>query len=209
MRIFGKLRELAWRMSVAGFSRGPHITRYFMYDRLASVGHRLPDRSGRVLAISRSGNLADVVGLQPRAIVSADYPENDMLTLRFPGDSFDYVLSDQVLEHVAGDPYRAIGECHRVLRPGGIAIHTTCFINPIHDDPGDFWRFTPAALKLLHNGWTEILEVGGWGNPEAWSVINNGIRYLGVPHAKWHPLHKLAVKNDPLWPIVTWIVARK
>ena len=33
--------------------------------------------------------------------------------------------------------------------------------------------------------------------------------YTAVPHAKWHPFHKLAMKNDPNWPIVTWVVARK
>jgi len=35
------------------------------------------------------------------------------------------------------------------------------------------------------------------------------VRYTAVPHAKWHPFHKLAMKNDPDWPIVTWVVARK
>jgi SAM-dependent methyltransferase len=149
------------------------------------------------------------MGLQPSEIVVADYPKHDMLSLDFEDDSFDYIVSDQVLEHVEGDPYQAIGECHRVLRRGGIALHTTCFINPVHDAPKDFWRFTPEALSLLHRDWTEIIEVGGWGNSQVWSLVRDDIRFLGVPHAKWHPLHHVAVKNDPLWPIVTWVVARK
>jgi 2-polyprenyl-3-methyl-5-hydroxy-6-metoxy-1,4-benzoquinol methylase len=45
------------------------------------------------------------------------------------------VVSDQVLEHVVGDPQTAIDETLRVLRPGGIVIHTTCFMNPIHGAP--------------------------------------------------------------------------
>jgi len=192
-----------------GLARGPHITRYYMYDRLQSVGRRLPNRNGRVLSISHSGNLVELIGLRPSEIVHADYPEHNVLSLALPDDSFDYVLSDQVLEHVEGDPYQAITECHRVLRPGGIALHTTCFMNPVHGAPMDFWRFTPFALSLLHRNWSEIIEVGGWGNFQVWSVVHDGIRFDGVPHAKWHPLHQIAVDNDPLWPIVTWIVARK
>jgi SAM-dependent methyltransferase len=210
MNFYRTLREIAWRISVKGLARGPHVTRYYMYDRLQSIGPILPNRNGRVLSISHSANLADLVGLQPSEIVSADYPEHNILTLDFPDATFDYVLSDQVLEHVEGDPYQAISECHRVLRPGGIALHTTCFIIPVHGAPKDFWRFTPDALSLLHRDWSEIIEVGGWGNFQVWSVVHqDGIRLLGVPHKRWHPLHKIAVRNDPLWPIVTWIIARK
>lgn len=154
-------------------------------------------------------NLAELLGLHPSEIVPADYPEHNMLSLGFPDASFDYVLSDQVLEHLEGDPFQAARECHRVLRPGGIALHTTCFINPVHGFPKDFWRFTPDALSLLHRDWSEIIEVGGWGNLQVWSAVQDGIRYLSVPHAKWHPLHRLAVRNDPLWPITTWVVAVK
>ncbi len=192
-----------------GLSRGPHITRYYMYDRLHSIGARLQNKSGRVLSISHSANLIELLGIQPIEIISADYPEHNILDLSFPDASFDYVLSDQVLEHIDGNPQNAIDECYRVLRPGGIAIHTTCFINPIHLEPKDFWRFSPDALSLLHRNWSEIIDVGGWGNFQVWSVIRDGIRFAGVPNAKWHPLHQLAVKNDPLWPIVTWIVAKK
>jgi SAM-dependent methyltransferase len=39
----------------------------------------------------------------------------------FPADSFDVAILDDVLEHVA-DPARVIGECIRVLRPGGVLL---------------------------------------------------------------------------------------
>lgn len=161
------------------------------------------------VSISHSENLADLVGLQASEIVSADYPEHNFLSLAFNDESFDYILSDQVLEHIEGNPQQAIDESYRILRPGGIAIHTTCFINPIHGLPNDFWRFSPYALSLLHSNWREVIEVGGWGNFQVWSIVQDGIRFSKIPHAKWHPLHKLAVKNDPLWPISTWIVSKK
>ena len=209
MNIYRTLRNFVWRASMYGLPRGPRITRNFMYDRLHSIGPKLPNKYGRVLSISHSANLADLVGLKPSEVVSADYPEHNMLALSFPDASFDYVLSDQVLEHIEGNPQQAIDESYRVLRRDGIAIHTTCFIYPIHGGPKDFWRFTPSGLALLHGNWSEVIEVGGWGNFQVWSVIKDGLLHHGVPLAKWHPLHKLAVKNNPFWPIVTWIVARK
>ena len=209
MSIYRTLRNFAWRASMKSLPRGPHITRYFMYDRLRSIGEGLPNKGGRVLSISHSDNLVELLGLTPSEVVSADYPHHNVLALTFPDASFDYVLSDQVLEHIEGDPFQAISECHRVLRPGGIALHTTCFVNPVHGAPSDFWRFTPDALALLHKTWSAVIEVGGWGNFQVWSLVRDGLRFVGVPHAKWHPFHKLAVHNDPLWPIVTWIIARK
>lgn len=209
MGIYRKTRHLAWRASMSWLARGPHITRYSMYKRLQEIAPALPNRDGRVLSVSHSRALAEAVQLEPCELVDADYPDHNILSLGFANESFDYVLSDQVLEHVEGDPFQAISECHRVLRTGGIAIHTTCFINPIHDGPGDYWRFTPEALALLHNEWSEVIESGGWGNFKAWTMMNDGLRFIGVPHSKWHPLHRCAVLNDPLWPIVTWVIARK
>ena len=209
MNVYRKVRKLAWKVSMKGLPRGPHITRYFMYNRLASVGPLLPRRSGRVLSISHSANLSTLLRLQPTDIVEANHPEHNILSLNFADASYDFVLSDQVLEHVEGNPQQAINECHRILKPGGVAVHTTCFINPVHEVPKDFWRFTPEALCLLHRGWSQIIEYGGWGNFAVWSVVKDGLRFEGVPHARWHPLHRLATRNDPLWPIVTWIVAKK
>jgi hypothetical protein len=73
----------------------------------------------------------------------------------------------------------------------------------------DFWRFTPEALALLHRDFSEVIDAGGWGNFSVWSLVRDGMRHVGVPHAAWHPMHWIATKNDPRWPIVTWVVARK
>jgi len=209
MNVYKKLRNLAWRASMVGLPRGSHLTRYYMYGRLQSIGPKLPIKNGRVLSISQSAILAELVGLEPSEVVPADYPEQNVLALDFESESFDCVVSDQVLEHVEGNPQKAIDESWRVLRHGGVAIHTMCFANPIHSSPKDFWRFTPAALTLLHSKWREVIEVGGWGNFQVLSAMQDGLRFTPVPLAKWHPFHRLAVKNDPTWPIVTWIVAQK
>ena len=210
-----KVRRSFWRLTTKGFNCGWHITRYAMYNHLRSVCDGIVSPDSRVLSISRSQPLIDTVGLPSSAIVNADYPEHNMLSLDFADASFDCVVSDQVLEHLEGDPQVGIDECHRVLRPGGIAIHTTVFMYPIHGEPSgpdvysDYWRFTPGALALLHRNWAQTLDVGGWGSLRALNFANDGNKYCGIPHAKWHPVHKMAVQNDPLWPMVTWIVAQK
>lgn len=50
----------------------------------------------------------------------------DLTALSFPDNSFDIVLSSDVLEHIP-DPYQAHREVWRVLRPGGRHIFTVPF----------------------------------------------------------------------------------
>ena len=208
VNITKKLLAKALRVSMKELQRGPHITRYYMYRHLSQY-KQTPQKEAKVISISHSKSICEVLGLEKSHIVEANYPEYNMLSLPFGDNSFDYVLSDQVLEHIEGDPKTAIDETLRILKPGGLAIHTTCFINPIHGYPSDFWRFTPDALKLLCRGFSNIIEVGGWGNPYVWLIIGLGLRFDGVPESSWHPLHKLAMHNDDRWPIVTWIIAEK
>ncbi len=35
----------------------------------------------------------------------------------------------------------------------------------LHGYPKDFWRFSPDALRLLTEPYSEVLEADGWGNP--------------------------------------------
>lgn len=194
--------------SLKGSKRGHHITRYSMYRHLTQI-LRSEVRGGKILSISHSGSLHQFFDLKHSEIVEANYPEFNILNLPFAEGEFDYVLSDQVLEHIEGNPQEAIDETFRVLKPGGIAVHTTCFINPIHNYPGDYWRFTPDALKLLCRKFDKIIDVGGWGNRYVWIIDWLDLRYEGIPERPQHPLYKLATFNEPEWPIVTWIVAQK
>jgi SAM-dependent methyltransferase len=62
-------------------------------------------------------------------------------------ESFDCVLSSQVLEHVTS-PRVYLKEAHRLLRPGGSLILSTHGIWPYHPDPTDYWRWTIEGLQL-------------------------------------------------------------
>lgn len=207
------LRVIGWPLSVGTkwLPHGAHITRFFMYEKLSKV---LNDPTGgagkKVLSISHSKGLVEHLGLGRAETIEANFPEHNALSLNaFGPEEFDYVISDQVLEHVEGNPQAVFDESLRILKPGGIAVHTTCFLNPIHAEPSDFWRFTPDCLSMLAKKFSEVIEVGGFGNPAVLIIDLLGLRFVPIPHAKWHPLHLIATKNARAWPISTWIVARK
>jgi SAM-dependent methyltransferase len=84
---------------------------------------------------------ADLPG-NPQALVEVQ-PDG---TVPVPGDSFDAVLSTQVLEHVQ-DPETYLAECFRVLRPGGRMLLSTHGIMVWHPDPVDHWRWTCGGLR--------------------------------------------------------------
>jgi SAM-dependent methyltransferase len=140
-------------------------------------------------------------------VVQTDYPAVDIHALPYADGTFDAVVSDQVLEHVR-DPAAAVRETIRVLAPGGLLIHTSCFLNPVHRYPVDLWRFAPEAMATLLDG-HEVLECGGWGNRSALLLMFMGAGHHLIPEHPDHPLHRIAVHNDPAYPIVTWIVGRK
>lgn len=123
----GIRRSIRWplQLTLIFFPRSEHnAARYFIYGHLRRV---LSDLGGGGEALSVSGSAYLASFLRPDRIVEASYPEKNILDLDFESNRFDYVVSDQVLEHVEGDPFRAIAECSRVLKPGGLVIHTSTF----------------------------------------------------------------------------------
>jgi len=144
-------------------------------------------------------------------ITEADYPEVDMCSLPYADNTFDWVISDCVLEHVEGNIQTAVDEARRVLKTGGTAIFTTAFIFPIHWGPQDLWRCSPGALRYLCRDFSEITQCEGWGN--RWAHV---LMFLYDPARDWRIPDRrlsfrrwLATYNERRYPLMTWIVAKK
>lgn len=77
--------------------------------------------------------------------------------------SVDTVLSLEVLEHLPA-PQRCVAEMARVLKPGGRLLLTVPFLQPLHQLPHDFRRYTPRGLRELldaHGFEVELLQARG------------------------------------------------
>lgn len=188
------------------------ITRVAMYKALEGKLKEFDGKDRRCLAISGSASLGqEILGLTQAAYTNANYPEQNMLALKYADEEFDFCISDQVLEHLQGDPFKAFAESARVIKRGGYVCHTTCLINEIHKVPGDFWRFTPDALLLLaKESRLEPVLVGAWGNREIVNVITSAkLRFAPIPDDPNNPIYQLAMTNEADWPISVWIIARK
>jgi SAM-dependent methyltransferase len=72
---------------------------------------------------------------------------------------FDSALCTSVLEHLE-EPERAIRECHRLLKPGGVAVYSIPFIWHVHEEPRDFFRYTKYGLAhLFEKCGFEVIEI--------------------------------------------------
>jgi SAM-dependent methyltransferase len=146
------------------------ITRKKLQSFLSRYGSK-----ERTLDIGSGGALYGYNAFFPN-IVTADIdparkPEviADIQSLPFKDGEFTNILCAEVLEHVP-DSRKAASELYRVLAPGGMLILTTRFVYPIHDAPGDYWRFTKYSLQMLFDQehW-EIVELAP--ETEAFSTI--------------------------------------
>lgn len=66
----------------------------------------------------------------------------------FEDGAFDTVVSFQVLEHTP-DPEGLLREMARVSKKGGLLILTAPFSFRLHEEPHDYFRFTPHGLRFL------------------------------------------------------------
>jgi SAM-dependent methyltransferase len=93
-----------------------------------------------------------------------------------PDESFDCALATEVLEHLE-DPVVALAEWRRIVRPGGHLLVTTPFMWGIHDQPRDFYRYSPYGLRhvLERGGWevVEVTQLGGF-----WSTFGQLFAYV-------------------------------
>lgn len=96
----------------------------------------------------RRARHADVLGIDMR-----DGPGVDMvIDAHDPAvlalGQFDHIECTSVLEH-SSRPWVVAENLQRLMVPGGTIFVTTPFVWPVHEYPGDFWRMTTEAFRVL------------------------------------------------------------
>jgi SAM-dependent methyltransferase len=80
----------------------------------------------QVLEINEANQLTQFFKHMPQHHF-VQYPEVDMMDLRFEDEVFDLVVHSDTLEHIP-DPVRGLSQCRRVLRRGGYCVFTVPMI---------------------------------------------------------------------------------
>ena len=115
-----------------------------------------PYKDSRVLLIGSShpftdemqkaGNPKELVRLdmQPHKCTDIVHNMNDPLEI----EPFDAIWCFSVLEH-CDKPWLVAPNITNVLKPGGLLLISVPFWWRVHGYPSDYWRFTPAAVRVL------------------------------------------------------------
>jgi len=118
------------------------------------------DLNGSLRPIIESWKPAEYVGIDIKEGPGVDLVcDVDDIVDRFGKESFDIVISTELLEHVR-DWKKVISNIKKVCRQNGIILLTTrSFGFPYHAYPDDFWRFELADLADIFSDCTiEKLE---------------------------------------------------
>lgn len=77
----------------------------------------------------------------------------------------------QVLEHTP-KPQRVLDEIGRVVRKDGLVIVCVPFSFRLHEEPNDYFRYTPHGLRTMFDTAGLAME-GIWSQGDLWSVLGH------------------------------------
>ena len=75
---------------------------------------------------------------------------------KIPSNHFDALICTEVLEHV-NQPFDAVNEIYRIVKPGGKVFISTPFNFRIHGPLPDNWRFTIHGLRTLFSKFEDVV----------------------------------------------------
>ncbi len=101
----------------------------------------------RELPLSISDKKLNIMGCDLYPGKKVDFI-SDAHYLPIKNESINFIFLQAVLEHVL-EPQKVIDECFRVLSDGGLIISEAPFLQGIHENGYDFFRFSPSAHAFL------------------------------------------------------------
>jgi SAM-dependent methyltransferase len=141
----------------------------------------------------------DTLDLRPRIQTTYVGDIQDMHMI--PDGAYDSALSLEVLEHVP-DPFRAVGEIFRILKPGGVVVISVPHLSRIHDAPYDYYRYTGFGLHyMLARAGFEIVEIRRKGGLLSFLGHQLSTLLLGL-------VWGLPVLQQTAWFLNKWLITR-
>ena len=178
--------------------------------RLYETAYRKPGRlldvgCGRGEFLQRFADLGfNCIGVDSAESASSFAPGCDVRVLNldrdpfpFPDESFDFVFSKSVVEHLR-NPEAVLAECRRVLKPGGIAVVMTPSWRHqwriFFEDLGHIRPFGAGALAdgLTLAGFKDVRVEYFHQLPSLWAfpplkVLAKATALLPLPYQPWDP----------------------
>lgn len=201
-----------WRWEGKDF---PRVMAILEFERFINKNHITADKA-LIVDPSPEGDPEEayLACKNKRIIRYEDDPiNNDLHRLNLPETGFDFVMLNQVLEHVY-DPIRCLQNIYTYMRPGGILYANVPANNIPHSTPFHYYTgYTPTGLgAVVQAAGFKILSIGQWGNTAYIDLLfiknkNKWPRwpdYREVAHIEPNP-----GINDFDCPVITWIFAQK
>jgi 2-polyprenyl-3-methyl-5-hydroxy-6-metoxy-1,4-benzoquinol methylase len=130
-----------------------------------------------------------------------------ILEIPFPENTFDFVVSSEVIEHTP-DPYKALHEIYRVLKPGGTMVLST---------PNKFWYWSLWIAEKLNlrpyqglENWSGFYQLKNEAIKAGFKVEKlRGVHIIPFVHPATYPVNNFFHRfNKFLGPVMVNIVIK-
>jgi SAM-dependent methyltransferase len=133
-----------------------YLNKRYSYQILSSIKHYAKGRMVdigcglRPYQLLFKDGVTSYIGIDWPASVEKARPDiiSDALSLPILHDKADTVLATELIEHLP-DPDQFIAEVARILRINGALILSVPFLEPLHEEPRDYYRLTPHGLRVI------------------------------------------------------------